>query len=332
MDDPYDFKHELESTKHYEYLNNYKEDNGSHSQKCNYLVSQFPGYDNIYKFCMSLRNNLEFFGDSSPVTLSKEQHCYYLNCWINDHLINMKFNFEYPKYQEISLYIVSYFNEFPNIQKCKYNESAVKVMEDIQNTKTLYDYGLDFPKIILYSNKYGCTKENETYIKNIREVYNKVRSDCTQTSRKPYCVVWDHIKEFYGDEQISQLACKRIYTDPSEVQLESDQMDIGSGMRESSPEGRSLFGRAEGDASPTALSSTAISIILTLLGLMLILFILYRFTALKSWMHFYLVKKRIIKSIAHEEDESKNEAYENTYEYMNRNFDGIRHIIGFHPS
>lgn len=225
---------------------------------------------------MSLRNNLEFFGNSSPVTLSKEQHCYYLNCWINDNLINMKFNFEYPKYQEISLYIVSYFNEFPNIEKCKYNEFSIKDKEDIQNTKTLYDYGLDFQKIILYSNKYGCTKENETYIKNIREVYNKVRSDCTQTSRKPYCVVWDHIKEVYGDEQISQLACKRIYTDPSEVQLESDQLDMGTGIPESSPERRSFFGGAEGDASPTALSSTTISIILTLLGLTLIFFILYR--------------------------------------------------------
>lgn len=49
-------------------------------------------------------------------------------------------------------------------------------------------------------------------------------------------------------------------------------------------------------------------------------------------MHRYLVKKRIIKSIAHEEDESKNETYENTYEYKNINFDGITHNIGFHPS
>lgn len=48
-------------------------------------------------------------------------------------------------------------------------------------------------------------------------------------------------------------------------------------------------------------------------------------------MRHYLIKKRIIRSSTHDDDESQNDLFENTYAYMNKNIDRIRHQIGFQP-
>ncbi|SBT02593.1 PIR protein [Plasmodium ovale] len=329
MEDQYDFKPILVSTKLYNYLDEYSESD-DHTPKCKEILSKFTGYGDIYKFCMALRSNLYFFNSWINVSISEKNQCHYLNSWINNRLINLNFSSEHEKQKEISDLISEYIKEFKIDKKCTHIQFSLINKDDYAKMKTLYDYALDSAKILHYAKKFGCTQENKNYIDNIHSIYTQVKRDCNEIDTKPYCVTWKYIKDNYTDKEMSELACKTIYNDPSEIKLGTDQADID--IPESSSEGRNPFGKdAEGGASPTTSSSTVVATLLPLLGLILILFILYRFTPLKSLVRHYLIKKRIIRSSTHDDDESQNDLFENTYAYMNKNIDRIRHQIGFQP-
>lgn len=252
-------------------------DNNGHSPKCTEILRKFIDHEDIYKFCISFRSNLDIFGSWSiaGLSLTQEEQCHYLNSWINNRLINLNFSSEHEKQKEISDLISEYIKEFKIDKKCTHIQFSLINKDDYAKMKTLYDYALDSAKILHYAKKFGCTQENKNYIDNIHSIYTQVKRDCNEIDTKPYCVTWKYIKDNYTDKEMSELACKTIYNDPSEIKLGTDQADID--IPESSSEGRNPFGKdAEGGASPTTSSSTVVATLLPLLGLILILFILYR--------------------------------------------------------
>ncbi|SBT54182.1 PIR Superfamily Protein [Plasmodium ovale wallikeri] len=336
MEDQEDFKYKLKSIDHYKYLDSHYKFGGSHSE-CDLLQRKFPSKQGIYDFCLSLRGNLDYFDELNNLGLFKNDKCQYLNCWIHDRLLNLGFVMNGEESASIFFQILEYFSFFNLSEKCKYEFFHIN-KEKYEKMKKLYDYVLDFTKIEWYATTYGCTEENKQYINERRRIYQEVKEDCGKDTRQPYCIVLEHLKEAYANDELANFECTKFKSSPLHAEaggrLQGDhrrdsghlQHDLGP---DSDPRGQfpsASLGQTEESSFP---SSTPMAVSFPFLGSLLTVFTLYKFTPVGSWLRTPFLPNKMNTSNMGEVETL--ESVENDYENVNLNPHMSKHLIGYNP-
>lgn len=277
-------------------MDTYYKFGGSHSE-CDLLRREFPSKEGIYDFCLSLRGNLEYFDNLKNLDLFTNDKCQYLNCWIQDRLLNLGFH----KTQELTTIfskILSYFTFFDLGEKCKYEFFDID-KEKYEKMKKLYDYVLDFTKIEWYAKTYGCSEENKEYINERRIIYQEVKEDCENNTRQAYCIVLKHLKEAYKNDELTSFECTKMKSIPLRAELEgklqgahrgdSGDLQHALGPRSDHP-GEFPTASAGQTEESSFSSSTPMAVFFPFLGSLLSVFTLYRVNKKRVYKLFYCTR------------------------------------------
>ncbi|SBS93519.1 PIR Superfamily Protein [Plasmodium ovale curtisi] len=152
----------------YKYFDDYYRYHGN-EDKCEELKKESPKYLQIYDFCRKLAGNLDNFNKLKSDELFDNDHCLYLNCWINYRLIEMGFNMRDTESARIFGKIMGYFISY----KVIYNLNSTYIFHvidrgDYNKMSKLYNYIMDYKIIKYYDNgkdDYECNTKNFLYIK-----------------------------------------------------------------------------------------------------------------------------------------------------------------------
>ncbi|SBT00802.1 PIR Superfamily Protein, partial [Plasmodium ovale curtisi] len=164
----------------YKYFDDYYRYYGNEN-KCEELKKEFQKYLQIYDFCWSLAGNLDNFNKLKSDGLFDNDHCLYLNCWINYRLIEIGFNMRDTESARIFGKIMSYFISYKVIYnlKCTYIFHVIDG-KDYNKMSKLYNYIMYYKIIVYYDNEkddYECNTKNFQYIKDGNSAYNDIKSD-----------------------------------------------------------------------------------------------------------------------------------------------------------
>ncbi|SBT86383.1 PIR protein [Plasmodium malariae] len=164
----------------------------------------------------------------------------------------------------------------------------------LKNLKQLYSYYDAFHK---YDGTNGIS--NGGYCNKIQECYNfytEHYDKCQKNSNDAFCEELINFKKAYDNKMSTVNPCPRLpYILPP---TNTDYIFVAS-----------------------------ITTAITLLGTMT-LFLLYKFTPLKSWLHSLSQRKKMIE-VNEDQEETRGSLY-NVHEDINRNYEGSFHNIGYH--
>ncbi|KAI4840531.1 hypothetical protein MKS88_001260 [Plasmodium brasilianum] len=176
---------------------------------------------------------------------------------------------------------------------CK-NEIKKINTEILKNLQTLYSYYKDFEN---YDGTNGIS--NGGYCSKIQECYSfyiEHYDKCQKNSNDAFCEELINFKKAYDNKMSTVNPCPGL---------------------------PHILPPTNTDYIFVASITTAI----TLLGTMT-LFLLYKFTPVKSWLHSLSQRKKMIE--VNEVQEETRESLHNMHECINRNYEGSFHNIGYH--
>ncbi|SBT59455.1 PIR Superfamily Protein [Plasmodium ovale wallikeri] len=334
----------IASVKHYNILDKRFYPNGD-STLCDSLQQKFGTNYNVYDFCISLTGNLKMIDNLKSIDVYKNDPCNYLNCWIYDRLIKMKFNRTDGFYTTIISSIANYFNDFKASDKCSYDFYHID-KDNFIKIKELYDYALNYEMIKYYIDKddFECSVEDDKYIKNSIDLYKRLKSDCSSDSyAKTYCVVFTHIDKAYGNNELTSLECTKVKPVASFTRADrSTEFQANRALQTVSRAGdqplhglqsaylndQSSHSETE-NGTPTFTPLAGMAIVFPFLGIFLMLFILYKFTPFASWTRSILLRKQITGYNIMEENthETLAQPYESSYANSEDNI----HHLAYYP-
>ncbi|SBT02564.1 PIR Superfamily Protein [Plasmodium ovale curtisi] len=316
------------------------------SNLCDSLQQNFGTNYDVYDFCISLTGNLKMIDNLKSIDVYKNDPCNYLNCWIYDRLIKMKFNRTDNFYTTIVSSIAKYFNDFKVSGKCNYDFHHID-KDNFIKIKELYDYALNYEMIKYYIDKddFECSVEDDKYIKNSINLYKRLKSDCSSnTSEKTYCVVFRHIDKAYGSNQLTSLECAKVKPAASFIRADaSTEFQAAQKLQTVSLAGNQpnhrlqsvslddQFSHSESEnGTPTFTSSSAaMAIVFPFFGIFLMLFIIYKFTPFASWIRSIFLRKKITGYNIKEEN--THEPLTHPYESSYANSEDNTHHLGYYP-
>ncbi|SBS91901.1 PIR Superfamily Protein [Plasmodium ovale curtisi] len=313
----------LNSISHYAKLDNNNSWN-SDDTECNELQKVFTKYRTIFEFCASLTGNLKNFQKLYSQALFRNDRCTYLNIWIYDRLLKEGFKIHDTDRNRIVSKILTYWEKYKIPDECAPEFDGIED-ENFSEMKKLYDFVLDY-HMIKYNTEdkdYECSAEYSSYIDEGFDLYEKIKSDC-RNSVKKYCKVLDDIKEMNNDQEILRLKCKEKSAHPpgeSEQEGRSSHQHHRDASLITSPE-------TEVPSSSTG-SSNGLAVTFPIMGILIVLFILYKFTPAGPWIHSRLIKKKLFGNNIKEEETQR--FLENIYEYENENNQNNVQNISYHP-
>ncbi|SBS89398.1 PIR Superfamily Protein [Plasmodium ovale curtisi] len=291
--------------------------------KCEKLPESLPGYKGVKELCDKLGNNLHDLRKLHMLHDAYEnERCDILEYWLNSELLS-KYNKNNTVIQEFE----KIWDKPEGEDKCKFNFSLYKEV-DFNNTKNIHNFALDFSTMEekIKNSNFKCSDDYKTYIKAGVQTYNNLKSTCESDGSSPLCQVFFKIRTHYGDEKLSKILCENL-------ELDSLSPDPGEEVSEDDPEGDPARGQEHPenesieDASPLSSSNVPIALIIPLLGIMLIIFILHKFTPLGFWFKQLLMKNKIIRSYKYEE--TPHDLLEYSHDNEIRNMQDVRHNIGY---
>ncbi|SBT30899.1 PIR Superfamily Protein [Plasmodium ovale wallikeri] len=336
----------LTSNKHYTKLNVRFDTYGNHKE-CETLKKEFEDYDGIYEFCLRLTGILEEIDKFKELDVYGNDPCNYLNCWIYENLLSKKLKMLDEKSELIDVKINEYWEKSKLKVLCKFDFYQID-NDKFKKMKKLYDYTLDYNFLEYYIKEYEnkCNQQYYDYITESHKIYDEVNTDCmTEKDSKPYCVVLDHIHNVYDGNKLKSLTC--TVTSPDQlkrlkeklIQLEELNEEQGdtTDARQKLPTSHLGTTHAISDLPQSAESTKyhsssgiAAAVVLPLLGIIIILFILYKFTPLRFSLYSRLLKVKIIRSIIGNDE--KQELSENSYDPLDGYTHNNRHQISYHAA
>ncbi|SBT56941.1 PIR Superfamily Protein [Plasmodium ovale wallikeri] len=278
------------------------------------------------EFCVTLTGLLRELKQLDIYLLFDNDRCTPVTMWMYDNLYNVvsKKNSKLSVPSVIGN-IIELWNKNVADKSCKIYTDPYS--EDTFNkAKILHDYALDYENIKnkIQQDKHECTKSFKQYVDNAVEIYKDIRGNCATNPQMHYCGLFNKIQAKYKQADLSEFVCTKEKDDPLPAESSFQFQDDSDYF----PPTRSDQLKSE-TPSPDA-STSALDIVLPLLGISATLLILYKFTPFGSLLRYHLIKKKYIRHISNEH-ESK-ELSENEYESMIMHSYCGEHNIGYHPS
>ncbi|KMZ91110.1 hypothetical protein PVMG_04882 [Plasmodium vivax Mauritania I] len=187
-----DFRNALWSYTKYEILNNPVEVNGE-NLICEDLSSKLRMHKSFKKFCYMLSKNIKSVCKPLGGIQISEENCEFLNYWLYDALIKIKFLNDETNILESPL--IEYISELWNASNCnnncvfkKYSSST----KDLNILKELYDYSKNYSFIESnqqFHKDVQCQNQYCSYIKKVNNVYELAKSACDPKNDKAYCQI-----------------------------------------------------------------------------------------------------------------------------------------------
>ncbi|SBT74075.1 PIR protein [Plasmodium ovale] len=333
----------------YDRLDKYYKSHGN-DEICRGVEEKLTNYHEIKKFCMNLTGIFKKYDELSLLNTSDDDHCTIVKYWIYDRLFNKIFDeSKENKISDIIPVLISIRDKYPKVKECDlFNYPTNK--DDFNIIKKLYDYATDYNTVSLYLVTKGniCRENMNTYANDNDELYKKVKLECEiPNPNKAYCHIFNNMHKGKIKENLSKkLICLRVESQDSVVPGQSE--DVGDdhveyvevqdgahvGMRVANSQSSGTVEHPSPSTSKeeTSVQSSAsiITIVLPLLGIILIFFILNKFTPFGTWLRVHVLKDKSIKR-----DLSLEHPFElltNEHEHIDISNQESKHVLGYHAS
>ncbi|SBT55600.1 PIR Superfamily Protein [Plasmodium ovale wallikeri] len=215
--------------------------------------------------------------------------------------------------------------------------------EEFNNLKKVYDYAQNYHDLETKTknNYFKCSKKYDEYIKESVQHFKSQKTKC-ENDLSPYCKIFNKMFITYKMQTFLDFVCREV--EPEIVAKEEYRGALGvpgsfNGLQAQTfqtgySSRTNVLPGSEFQLEPalTPKSSPIDPMVITfpVFGILLTLFILYKFTPLGPWVHSHLLRKNNI--LREEIDEEDHELLQDEYTYRNENFHGNRHNMGYHPS
>ncbi|SBT58924.1 PIR Superfamily Protein [Plasmodium ovale wallikeri] len=327
----------LPSVRNYNKLDNRYDLSGLHD-KCYELEIKFEHSEDIHKFCMKLTGILNKYPNLLIDSLFDDDNCKVVNYWMFDHLYKNIFKKvgDNKKTEFFAKVMETWYNSFSGDNKCNLEPFFLNGDATFNELKTLYDYALNYPTIKHYLTKNGlkCIQDIKNYIDQSLNVYNNLNDHCKSNSKEEErCKLFQRINQKHNYDELSNLKCTEVVHNSISLGVTlSDGVTVGHLQEESDRKSLMLSKGDSGEKSPVntpdqGTSSTIIAVLFPLFGILLISFILYKFTLVGPWIMRHIRKKEVIQPYFDELEEP--ELLSNTYESLNINSDNSEHHISY---
>ncbi|SBT01762.1 PIR Superfamily Protein [Plasmodium ovale curtisi] len=343
-----DDMHSLPSIRNYYHFDNYKYEELGNIETCKKIQTELNDYIGIENLCTTITGILNQFNKKRINPLFDDDHCAVFDYWMYYKLFNnVK---KLSGHKNIAEFIVKILNsrtEDLKTDKCSINQT-LNVEDYFNKTKMLYDYALDYStiKLKLQNPNSQCSQQYNDYIDKHAKNYKTIKSECTNGSEKLYCKLLEKLKK-KSDEEIFPLlrACKlksttSRYEDKEIQDVEEGKFHAGvessgnyQAERSSSSESEML---SQISLDPlreqTSVHSNSIPMVIAFpfFGIILILFILYKFTPFGTWLNVTFLKKKKIQHYLEEEEEEIDNLIEQTSNLPNISTQNDAHRVSYH--
>ncbi|SBT83361.1 PIR protein [Plasmodium ovale] len=248
----------------------YTENNDEHGY-WSFIEKWFPKYQSISSIYETLLNGFRYASYMKNSRFSYEERWDYLYFWMGEkifHIIE-----DSSILSGVRGIYDSVRKKFDNSYHNTYEDSEI-TMENFKTLKLMYDYSQDYDTIEnkIKTNNFQCNTKSKNYIKDGYTAYKQLKDTCP-TSSEVYCKIFNSIKKIYIKKELSELICSEVTSPPMHA----------NGERESSAsESHSALEPVDGTL-PHGTSHLPMAVTFPLLGILLILFISYKFTPIGSW-------------------------------------------------
>ncbi|SBS90354.1 PIR Superfamily Protein [Plasmodium ovale curtisi] len=214
--------------------------------------------------------------------------------------------------------------------------------EEFNNLKKVYDYAQNYHdlKTKTKNNYFKCSKKYDEYIKESMQHFKSQKTKC-EKDLSPYCKIFNKMFITYNMQTFLDLSCREVEPEIVAKQEYPGTLE-GSGpfnslqsrfqtgySSQSNDQAESEF-QSTAPFTPKPSSFNPMLITFPVFGILLTLFILYKFTPLGPWVHSHLLRKNSIRREDAEEED--HELLQDEYTYRNDNLHGNRHNMSYHPS
>ncbi|SBT74143.1 PIR protein [Plasmodium ovale] len=293
----------------------------------------------IYDLCLKLTSNLKNYDDLPFNRLSNVSSCTYLNLWLSHNLLNIYSVTRQEEFYKVIQELISIWKTYKEANvKCDKNFISYSSYDKFDDMKKLYDYAFNYKlmKFEFQSDMYQCISEDHEYIESGIQLYEQVKSDCSNNrTDKPYCNVLNDIEKEYPGEELSKQSCLQIKERSlyfSTASDDTEDADTGAhglkGTRGRYDQSRGTFESQDLASSPVE-SNTSMIIAFPIIGILLT-FIFYKFTPLGSWIRGHFLRNKI--SGQYLNGDETEELTDDTFIDYNQNFEMTGNNILYHPS
>ncbi|SBT33147.1 PIR Superfamily Protein [Plasmodium ovale wallikeri] len=325
----------LPSFRFYHYLENGYGAIKSEDQFWELLENGLLTYTDVYDIHDTLLNRFYLVTYMEEHRSSYNERWNFVYYWVGEKL------YKNPKHHSSFAGVIGILNTVKNkFDKKKYDYAFFDItLKESMDLKKIYDYSENYSIIEKKVRENSeCTKEYIQYIKESIEKYDEAKSLCEEQKEKPFCKIFDSIREKYENDKLSKLKYDNCKIKENSDALQADQLRKAQrGDRGPGDTGRGDFflGRgdqidseSEGNTLSNPDSSVPSAVIFPLLGVFLVSFVLYKFTPFGTWSRTHLQRKNITE--VEESDEFSGESLTNTFETPDMYSHTLEHNIGYH--
>ncbi|KMZ95048.1 hypothetical protein PVMG_06030 [Plasmodium vivax Mauritania I] len=239
---------ELPSERFYDWLNSNLISATNYYSDCNTLSQPYKGNQKIKKLCAKVVKYINSRPRIASEEHLKDHHCNLLSYWIYEQLVSYygdNSNETIHVFGDI-LRVLSRLIYYFNDNKCELN-SSIPIMPDRQKRKELYEYCIDYEKILEMSkhSKEKCTKYH-TYVQEKIQLYEEYQSLCASGDKINCPDYYEKCKPPNPKDLLAQLKCDEIWGKEKPQLKDASGTDLSGTTRNSSPtiESSSNFGNA----------------------------------------------------------------------------------------
>ncbi|SBT31550.1 PIR Superfamily Protein [Plasmodium ovale wallikeri] len=310
----------------------------NHDAICNEVEINLVKYEEINDFCMNVTGILKNFDKLSFYGSSDIRKCTIVNLWLFDYIVNKIIKDDPSK--NITAVLSELFKFWKDIIShsiCDI-ETSLQYKNYLNDIKKLYDYAINYDSLKMYTvgNSYTCSKSVKEYIELINSLYKEVKQKC-DSNEYVDCKLLKDIENYYSTDYLYQVRCDKV----KDSDLKGAQREKASSYpsREQGHATTHQHHSVSGDGSHSdemhnvdtapPFASTIMGILFPMFGIAFISFIFHKFTPLGSWLHTRVLGKLIKND--NMDKEIGIESLEDTYNYMDTNYELNEHDIGYHP-
>ncbi|SBT73523.1 PIR protein [Plasmodium ovale] len=329
----------LPSVMYYNRLDNSYHEYGDET-KCNKFQGKLQNFEKIKEFCMKLTGILKSYDQLNITPLINNDKCAMIKLWIYDHLYS-EFSSSGP-YKNIPADIISKllesWNELDKESKCGFDPN-LNLESNFNKMKLLYDYGLDYNTIKskIEDPTFQCSESYVEKFNKYNENYERIKRECSNGIFTAYCTLLQNIHSMANMGSLSVVKFCKTKDTSSRTREDGDGHSADHRTLQSQQKGlegtENGFSRSEGKSSfqEDSLnhgSPIFVATIFPLLGSLLIIFFVYKFTPFKSWLTSRLMKNKMSQLNINEE---MQETLDYEFDHYENNAHMDLHDISYHP-
>ncbi|SBT55973.1 PIR Superfamily Protein [Plasmodium ovale wallikeri] len=272
----------LSSTYNYDRFS-YRYKSSGDIEICNTMEQSLSNYQGIKDFCIQLTGVLKEYNNLSFTGPFSNDPCTIINYWMYDYIFNKIIKQDDSKnITPILAKLHDFWAKLINLNTCSI-KSYLGVQNNFNDLKNLYDYATNYENIKLHLAEKSliCTENIKKYLHEIHEIYKRAQQKCA--SSDDYCTVLEYIHKKYNTQQVLDLKCilpfsSHLTPGPGKNGERMDARAQGQRVEMEAQDNPYSTGMPKSDTPSNSPSNIIMASAFPIFGIILIFFILYKFT------------------------------------------------------